>query len=100
MAARISTSLAQIGDTGNVRAGLRSVFEQGEGRAGQPRPLVQRERLRPAAWVDPGGLQQRLGQPFVVENRPGAATALAAEIVANSPPDGHPLMMVTVTTMA
>ncbi|MBL8380379.1 MAG: tripartite tricarboxylate transporter substrate binding protein [Burkholderiales bacterium] len=46
------------------------------------------------------GLQQRLGQPFVVENRPGAATALAAEIVANSPPDGHTLMMVTVTTMA
>ena len=46
------------------------------------------------------GLQQRLGQPFIVENKPGAATALAAEMVANSPPDGHTLMMVTVTTMA
>ena len=46
------------------------------------------------------GLQQRFNQPFVVENVPGAATALAAERVAKSPPDGHTLMMVTVTTMA
>ena len=46
------------------------------------------------------GLQQRLGQPFVVENMPGAATALAAERVAKSAPDGHTLMVVTVTTMA
>jgi tripartite-type tricarboxylate transporter receptor subunit TctC len=45
-------------------------------------------------------LQQRMGQPFVVENKPGAATAIAAEHVAKSPPDGHTLMMVTVTTMA
>jgi tripartite-type tricarboxylate transporter receptor subunit TctC len=46
------------------------------------------------------GMQQRLGQPFIVENLPGAATAVAAERVAKSPPDGHTLMMVTVTTMA
>ncbi len=46
------------------------------------------------------GLQQRLGQAFIVENKPGAATAIAAEQVAKSPPDGHTLMMVTVTTMA
>ena len=46
------------------------------------------------------GLQQRLGQAFVVENMPGAATALAAERVAKSPADGHTLMIVTVTTMA
>ena len=46
------------------------------------------------------GLQQKLGQPFVVENMPGAATALAAERVARSAPDGHTLMIVTVTTMA
>ena len=46
------------------------------------------------------GLQQRMGQAFIVENKPGAATAIAAEQVAKSPPDGHTLMMVTVTTMA
>ena len=46
------------------------------------------------------GLQQRMGQAFIIENKPGAATAIAAEQVAKSPPDGHTLMMVTVTTMA
>src|SRR5262245_15103542 len=46
------------------------------------------------------GMSQKLGQPFVVENMPGAATALAAERVAKSPADGHTLMIVTVTTMA
>ncbi len=46
------------------------------------------------------GLQQRLGQAFIIENKPGAATAIAAEQVAKAPPDGHTLMMVTVTTMA
>ena len=30
------------------------------------------------------GLQQRLGQAFIVENKPGAATAIAAEQVAKS----------------
>jgi tripartite-type tricarboxylate transporter receptor subunit TctC len=52
------------------------------------------------ARVVGAGLQQKLGQPFLVENMPGAATALAAERVAKSAPDGHTLMMVTVTTMA
>src|SRR3954468_14450538 len=46
------------------------------------------------------GMQQRFGQPFIVENLPGAATALAAERVAKSAPDGQTLMMVTVTTMS
>jgi tripartite-type tricarboxylate transporter receptor subunit TctC len=46
------------------------------------------------------GMQQRFGQPFVVENVPGAATALGAERVARAAPDGHTLIMVTVTTMA
>lgn len=46
------------------------------------------------------GLQQRLGHAFIVENLPGAATALAAERVAKAAPDGHTLMIVTVTTMS
>ena len=38
-------------------------------------------------------LSQRLGQQFVVENRPGAATNLATEAVVNAPPDGYTLLL-------
>jgi tripartite-type tricarboxylate transporter receptor subunit TctC len=39
-------------------------------------------------------LQERLGQPFVIENRPGAGATIAAETVARAPADGYSLLLV------
>src|ERR1700686_2296115 len=39
-------------------------------------------------------LQERLGQPFVIENRPGAATNIATEAVVRAPADGYTLLMI------
>ena len=38
-------------------------------------------------------LTERLGQTFVIENRPGASTNIAAELVIKSPPDGYTLFI-------
>jgi tripartite-type tricarboxylate transporter receptor subunit TctC len=37
-------------------------------------------------------LSERLGTPFVIENRPGAASNLGTEVVVNAPPDGYTLL--------
>src|SRR5579862_7823662 len=42
-------------------------------------------------------LSQQFGQQFVVENRPGAATNLAAEDVVRAQPDGYTLLLMTST---
>jgi tripartite-type tricarboxylate transporter receptor subunit TctC len=55
--------------------------------AGGPADLVARLI---AQW-----LSERLGQPFVVENRTGAATNIATEAVVRAPADGYTLLFVT-----
>ena len=39
-------------------------------------------------------LSERLGQPFVIENRPGAANNIGTEAVVNAPADGYALLLV------
>src|SRR5262245_45408645 len=45
-------------------------------------------------------LQDKLKRTFVVDNRPGAGTQLAASAVAKSQPDGYTLLLAPVTTLA
>jgi len=64
---------------------------------------------RPVRWLvgyAPGGgndivarlmgqwFSERLGQPFLIENRPGAATNMATEAVVHAAPDGYTLLLV------
>jgi tripartite-type tricarboxylate transporter receptor subunit TctC len=45
-------------------------------------------------------LERRFGRPFVVENKAGSATVIAATALARAAPDGHTIMLATSTTMA
>jgi tripartite-type tricarboxylate transporter receptor subunit TctC len=45
-------------------------------------------------------LEQRFGKTFVVENRPGAASVIGAQLVARAAPDGYTLMTASGATMA
>ena len=64
---------------------------------------------QPLRWVvgfPPGGsgdivarimatwLAERLGQPVVIENKPGASTNISIQTVVNAPPDGNTLLFI------
>ena len=67
--------------------------------------------IRVIVTISPGGgpdvvvrmvsqvVQEKLGQPFVVDNRPGGGTVLATDLVANAAPDGYTLLNGTDTLM-
>jgi tripartite-type tricarboxylate transporter receptor subunit TctC len=55
--------------------------------AGGPTDIVARVM---AQW-----LSERLGQEFIVENRPGAASNIGTEVALRAPPDGYTLLQVT-----
>ena len=44
-------------------------------------------------------LSERLGQQFIIENRPGAATNIATEAVVRAPPDGYTLLFISVSNV-
>ena len=44
-------------------------------------------------------LSERLGQQFVIENRPGAASNIATEVALSAPPDGYTIQMIVLTNV-
>jgi tripartite-type tricarboxylate transporter receptor subunit TctC len=53
----------------------------------------------PTTRIVGAALQEALGQPIVVENRPGADSAIAAQQVAKMDPDGYTLMFASNSAM-
>jgi tripartite-type tricarboxylate transporter receptor subunit TctC len=68
---------------------------------GMPSERVLSDAARAVVRWPPGGaadllarlpLSERLGQPFIIEYRPGAGSNIATEAVVRAPPNGHTLL--------
>ena len=75
------------------------------GIAANPQPYPSRP-VRLLVGYAPGGsdipgrmlaqkLAEKFGQPFVIDNRPGASSVLATDLLTKAPPDGHTLIFST-----
>ena len=88
---------------------LHHTFAIGAACAAAPDARAQAYPARPLRWVvgfPPGGgadivsrimapwLAERLGQPVVIENKPGASSNISIQAVVNSPPDGYTLLFI------
>jgi tripartite-type tricarboxylate transporter receptor subunit TctC len=78
---------AQAQDFPNKPVRLIVPYTSGGGTDAIARPLAQR-------------LSEKWGQPVVIENKPGAGTAIGAEMVARAPADGYTLLISDATTYA
>ena len=92
-----STRRAALG----VTAASFALYRHGHAQTPTSRPITIIVPFTPGAGPDvvarllAEGMQRRLGQPVVVDNRPGASGNIGAQAVARAAPDGHTLLVHT-----
>ena len=102
---RISTTPARLLATGVALLAAFIVFGEAPAQDYPTRPVRIIVPLAAGGGMDTvtRGLAQKLGdafgQTFVVDNRPGAGSQVALEILSAAPPDGNTLMMISATTV-
>ena len=72
---------------------LRAKLSDQAGALGGRLSAGRRDR-HPGAADGPAHLSEKLGQQFIIENKPGAGNNIATEFVINSPPDGYTVYLV------
>jgi len=92
-AALASTTIAALAASGQKAAA--------QALSGRPVAIIVPFTAGPApdivARIIAEAMQRQLGQPVVVENRPGASGNIGADVVARAAPDGHTLLVHTTT---